>query len=552
MPSLALQATAQAQLAHAHVQLIVPLFYRPGPRSQHAGLLAAVTAANAAADADIIYVTGNITVTAQLPALAPPLTIDGSQAPGGRGALTGPGGAFTLFGGAPAGVALTDLLIRGAALGAAGGTLTRLELDGGGFATAGPAILGSGNALNPLTLSDVVIRGYDGGASPTSYGGALLVQYSAVVTAVRCSFENNKAEYGGAVAVSNFATFSCAECTCAGNAADVIPGAAGGCLYGALSSNVTMSRCTISGNRATAGGGVYARGALALRQSTLSGNAASGSAGGVTVDGGQLARALLSSCTVTGHTSTTGATAFAIGGGVPFEIVNSIIQCQAPCVAFLGASTVTVSHSIIPAGWEGYGGAGNLAAPPLLGPLQDNGGPTRTHALLAGSPAVNAGDASKLDASDASDQRGPGFPRVAAGGLDMGALEMQPPTVSQLSLRTFKNTVLVASLLPAVKAGDSAVASIASLAAQGAAGGRVAVAPATGSLTYTPAFKFVNGNDTFTLEATGADALKAAGTITVTVGAPPARGEAPAHAAACGRMQAHAWGRKRGDCMRND
>jgi hypothetical protein len=53
---------------------------------------------------------------------------------------------------------------------------------------------------------------------------------------------------------------------------------------------------------------------------------------------------------------------------------------------------------------------------PLLGPLQDNGGPTQTMALLAGSPALNAGDPSQLGTTD---QRGV----VRSGGVNIGAYQ---------------------------------------------------------------------------------------------------------------------------------
>ena len=57
---------------------------------------------------------------------------------------------------------------------------------------------------------------------------------------------------------------------------------------------------------------------------------------------------------------------------------------------------------------------------PLLGPLAYNGGTTRTHALLAGSPAINAGS---NPLALTTDQRGAGFPRVVGGATDMGAYE---------------------------------------------------------------------------------------------------------------------------------
>lgn len=61
---------------------------------------------------------------------------------------------------------------------------------------------------------------------------------------------------------------------------------------------------------------------------------------------------------------------------------------------------------------------------PILGPLQDNGGPTFTHALLPGSPALNAGDPN-FTPPPYYDQRGPGFDRVKNGRLDVGSYEEQ-------------------------------------------------------------------------------------------------------------------------------
>jgi hypothetical protein len=66
---------------------------------------------------------------------------------------------------------------------------------------------------------------------------------------------------------------------------------------------------------------------------------------------------------------------------------------------------------------------------PLLDPLADNGGPTFTHALLPGSPAINAGDLNAqagIDGFPEFDQRGLPFVRVSGGRIDMGAFESQP------------------------------------------------------------------------------------------------------------------------------
>jgi hypothetical protein len=100
-------------------------------------------------------------------------------------------------------------------------------------------------------------------------------------------------------------------------------------------------------------------------------------------------------------------------------------------------------HSIVSDGFdtimsEGYNissddGAGYLNGPgdqintdPMLGLLQDNGGPTLTHALLSNSPAINAGDPNFVGPPD-YDQRGPGFDRVRGGRIDVGSFEVQNP-----------------------------------------------------------------------------------------------------------------------------
>ena len=60
--------------------------------------------------------------------------------------------------------------------------------------------------------------------------------------------------------------------------------------------------------------------------------------------------------------------------------------------------------------------------------LADNGGPTQTHALVAGSPAINAGDPAFTTPPD-YDQRGTGFPRVQFGFVDIGAYEFDDITI---------------------------------------------------------------------------------------------------------------------------
>jgi len=71
-------------------------------------------------------------------------------------------------------------------------------------------------------------------------------------------------------------------------------------------------------------------------------------------------------------------------------------------------------------------GAGDqINTDPLLGPLQDNGGPTLTHLPLTGSPAIDAGDP-EVTLPPYHDQRGACFDRVFGRRIDIGSVETQP------------------------------------------------------------------------------------------------------------------------------
>ena len=83
----------------------------------------------------------------------------------------------------------------------------------------------------------------------------------------------------------------------------------------------------------------------------------------------------------------------------------------------------SLGHNLDSDGSCELSGTGDLSSTdPLLGPLQDNGGPTFTHALLPGSPAIDAADDT---AAPATDQRGIRRPQGRAG--DIGAYEFKPP-----------------------------------------------------------------------------------------------------------------------------
>jgi hypothetical protein len=84
-------------------------------------------------------------------------------------------------------------------------------------------------------------------------------------------------------------------------------------------------------------------------------------------------------------------------------------------------------------------GANITGTDPMLGPLADNGGPTRTHALLPGSPAIDHGS---NPAGLVADQRGGLFLRTVGAAADIGAFEAQPnPAPAQQAIQAAAHTI---------------------------------------------------------------------------------------------------------------
>ena len=96
-------------------------------------------------------------------------------------------------------------------------------------------------------------------------------------------------------------------------------------------------------------------------------------------------------------------------------------------------------------------GGGNLTGPgdqintdPMIGPLQNNGGPTLTHALLPGSLAINAGDPN-FTPPPFYDQRGSPFVHVFNDRIDIGSFEKQPPRRRPPNSSTSANAAMIPS-----------------------------------------------------------------------------------------------------------
>ena len=255
-------------------------------------------------------------------------------------------------------------------------------------------------------------------------GGALDMSCNACnITINDSSFTANTAGlYGGAIGTESGNNFTVRRTTISGNSS------AAGIGGGIFEDDVIMliEDSTISGNTAAVGGGIflYADTAATIRNSTISGNTATGGSGGGIYfynDGGSVLT--IQNSTIANNT----------GGGI--YLYNSSATAQLLLASTIvanntvadingsGAPQFTANNSLIrvPAAGTVITGSANITGQdPLLGALANNGGPTQTMALQAGSPAIDAGS---NPAALAFDQRGAGFPRTVGAQTDIGAVE---------------------------------------------------------------------------------------------------------------------------------
>src|SRR5438046_3899597 len=222
-------------------------------------------------------------------------------------------------------------------------------------------------------------------------------------------------------------------------------GNAGGGIDNEDGSTVTVTNCTLSGNSAGLGGGMFNGGPLTIGSTTISDNSAA-NGGGIYNSGG--GTTTITNSTVSGNTAGSGGGIFnirmlaitsstlsnnsaSLGGGVfnneTFQIGDTILNMGASGANIANFGTVTsLGYNL-----SSDNGGGVLTSPgdqtntdPLLGLLQNNRGPTLTHALSPGSPAINTGDPT-FTPPPSFDQRGPGFVRVVGGRIDKGPFEVQ-------------------------------------------------------------------------------------------------------------------------------
>ena len=222
---------------------------------------------------------------------------------------------------------------------------------------------------------------------------------------------------------NDHATLTVSNCTISANSADQ---GTGGGIYNDGSATMTIINSTISGNTAWPGGGICNDGTMTITNTTLSGNSDNGfNFGGGILNFGTLT---ISNSTFSGNSC--GTEFFSHGGGIYNEggtvkIGNTIFKAGSLGENIYNidgfGSTTSLGYNLSSDSGGGYLTAtgDKINTDPMLGPLQNNGGPTLTHLPARRSPAIDAGDPA-LE----MDQRGPGFARVANGRIDIGAVEV--------------------------------------------------------------------------------------------------------------------------------
>jgi hypothetical protein len=419
----------------------------------------AITQTNAANTPDTITFDPTFFATPRTIALASQLAITDSLT------ITGPGAA--------------NLTLQ--PTGAATAPARAFNIDGTSASFNGSGVLNV--SISGMTITGGHTNGGVGG-NTTNDGGAIL-DNNENVTLNNMVITGNTAGsgQGGAIAVGNGGFIRLTNSTLSGNSAST-----GGGIYFLNNGGLLVSNSTISGNSAAgSGGGVYfygrVSGGFTIRNSTITGNTAAGGNGGgiylYTTGPGTISNTTgagtitIQNSTITGNTA--GNTTNPVGGGgaggggisqhYAFNLLNSGLKSVPMTMAITSSIISGNSNGVAPdisqptdprAGAPGIvnvnnsaignaggftvnaaGSANNLPIGTALnlGPLANNGGPTQTIALLAGSAAIDKGS---NPANLTTDQRGGANARVVGAAADIGAFEVQatgsPATVTGVAV----------------------------------------------------------------------------------------------------------------------
>jgi CSLREA domain-containing protein len=294
----------------------------------------------------------------------------------------------------------------------------------------------SNNTGAVTTISNLRVTGGNGVSSVTTGRGGGVYNNGGTLTLMNVVVTGNTAANGGGLNNAGTATFTLINCTVSNNTST----SSGGGMQNFAGNTMNIINSTVSGNVSNSngigGGAVQANGVINIANSTFSGNSAPiGTGGAIYYNGTGMT---MNNVMIANNSAAIGA------GGLHkatatlnASVRNTIIANNSGAAAnpdVFGEITSRGNNLIGVVGTStGWIASDLLNQNPLLAPLANNGGPTQTHALLPGSPAINAGQNCVTTATCVegnppqpltTDQRG--LPRLVGAMVDIGAYEVNP------------------------------------------------------------------------------------------------------------------------------
>ena len=392
-----------------------------------------------------------------------------------------------------------------------------------------------------------------GNAANTACGGIYFYASGHSLVTGSTIANNSAITHGGGVMINHvtsdvFATLlgevEIIDTTISGN----VSGWHGGGIYLDSYSSMILESSLIANNTARDdGGGIYSHSAMAINNTTISGNKAetidgqtSNNTGGGMYFGSPTAVMTLTNSTITNNTAYSGAgVVTSTSAGVQASAFNTIIAGNTGSANdgrhdAYGRVMATSSHNLIgiATGLAGITNGTNnnqigTAATPLnpkLGILRDNGGPTLTHALQDNSPAIDAGSVSFAVNHRGDvliyDQRGRAYRRTAGTTIDIGAFERDTEVEIDASQEYYiinsDETLQISPAEIALNSADLGGADLVVQITESASHGTIVVLT-DGSVAYTPTAGYI-GMDTIEYAVARKDGMGATtGTITIEV-----------------------------------
>jgi hypothetical protein len=341
-------------------------------------------------------------------------------------------------------------------------------IDAGGLTSADRVF----EVFNYLNLSNIIVKG----GLTTEDGGGIYIRSNATALLFNTTVKNNSStSYSDGGGIYNGGVLALVNSTVADNKV-VGSSTDGGGIYN--NGQAILLGTTIKNNTASSGGGIKNGGTLTISNSTIYNNTAVSFGGGIYSSSSTISlinssvsgnKALYSggigvsngtlnifNSTITQNAITATSTYYGYVGGIDnsgasVNLKNSIVAGNIGGSPDLYGNINGNNNNLIGnlSGASGTVGTGTdiVNVNPQLGLLQDNGNGIFTHALLSGSPAINAGnnalvltDVFDLDNDGNNsetipfDNRGSGYTRISGGTVDIGAFEFQSAPNLSLSI----------------------------------------------------------------------------------------------------------------------